>query len=130
MDRKINIRAAQKSDFDFVSSLMMDALEPYYGGDHLAHAKRIFDSHIAGGSDNIGFFSFEQRMFIIECNETPAGMIHLVGKKQSTYKISPLIISPEFQGRFGLGSQLLTYAEEYVRKNSKESKINNLYICR
>lgn len=123
MERKINIREAQKDDFDWVSSNMQNALEPYYGGDHFAHAKRIFDAHISGGNDHIGFFSFEQRMFILEVSGVIAGMIHLVGKKQSTYKISPLIISPEFQGRFGLGSQLVTYAEEYVRRKSKARQL-------
>lgn len=118
MDREINIREAQKGDFNWVSSTMQHALEPYYGGDHFAHAKRIFEAHIAGGKDHIGFFTFEQRMFMIEVNGVVSGMIHLVGKKQSTYKISPLIVSPEFQGRIGLGSQLLKYAEKYVRKNS------------
>ena len=123
MEGKINIREAQKDDFDWVSGTMQDALEPYYGGDHFAHAKRIFEAHIGGGDDHMGFFSFEQRMFILEVNGVKAGMIHLVGKKQSTYKISPLIISPEFQGRFGLGSQLLTFAEEYVRRKGKDRQI-------
>ena len=123
LEDKVNIREAQKDDFDWVSGSMQDALEPYHGGDHFAHAKRIFDAHIAGGDDHIGFFSFEQRMFILEIDGIIAGMIHLVGKKQSTYKISPLIISPKFQGRFGLGSQLLTYAEEYVRRNNNARQL-------
>jgi ribosomal protein S18 acetylase RimI-like enzyme len=42
-------------------------------------------------------------------------MIHLVGKKQLTYKISPLIVNPEKQGKYGIGSRLLEYAEEYIK---------------
>lgn len=111
----IAIREALDGDFNWVEELMQHALEAYYGGDHRAHAKRIFDAHIKGGVDRLGFFSFEQRMFIAEADGERAGMIHLVGKRQSTYKISPLIVASEFQGRLGLGSQLLAYAESYVR---------------
>jgi len=111
----IVIREARDDDFTWVENLMQNTLEEYYGGDHRAHAKRIFDAHIAGGFDRLGFFSFEQRMFIAEVNSERAGMIHLVGKRQSTHKISPLIVAPEFQSQFGLGSQLLEYAEAYAR---------------
>lgn len=111
------IREARNEDFKWVESLMQNALEPYYGGDHCAHTRRIFDAHIAGGVDSLGFFSFEQRMFIAEINSERAGMVHLVGKRQSTYKISPLVVAPEFQGRFGVGSQLLEYVENYARQH-------------
>ncbi len=111
------IREARDGDFEWVANLMYNALEPYYGGDHYAHAKRIFDTHIAGGYDHIGHFSFEQCMFVVEVDSVRAGMIHLVGKRQSTYKISPLIVSPEFRGRLGLGSRLLEHAEAYVRSH-------------
>lgn len=113
---KVVIMMARSSDFKFIENLMQSALEPYYGGDHRAHAKRIFDAHVAGGVDSLGFFSFEQRMFIAEANGEQTGMLHLVGKRQSTYKISPLIVVPEFQGRFGIGRRLLEYAENYVRQ--------------
>ncbi len=112
---KVIIREARADDFEWVENLMQDTLESYYGGDHRAHAKRIFDAHIAGGSDRLGFFSFEQRMYIAEIDGERAGMIHLVGKRQSTYKISPLIVAPKFQGKFGLGNQLLEHVEAYAR---------------
>lgn len=115
--QKVVIREALEKDFDWVINLMHEALEPFYGGDHRAHAKRIFQTHIAGGQDQIGFFSFEQKMFVAEVNSVRAGMIHLVGKRQQTYKISPLIIAPDFRGRFGIGGQLLNYAEMYARKH-------------
>lgn len=113
----ITIRPAVDEDFAWVMELMHSALEPYYGGDHRAHARRIFDAHISGGKDIVGFFSFEQRMLIGCINNQRAGMIHVVGKRQSTYKISPLIVDPSFQGHYGLGSRLLQFAESYAREN-------------
>lgn len=112
------IRKAIKDDFEWVVDIMQKALNPYYGGDHNAHACRIFDAHIKGGYDHIGFFSFEQRMFVLEINNVRAGMIHLVGKRQLTYKISPLIVVPKFRGKLGIGSRLLDYAEKYARNQN------------
>lgn len=111
----IEIREAKEEDFEVVMNLMDTALAPYYGGDHQAHARRIFSTHIAGGKDDIGHFSFEQKMFMITLNDTPAGMINLVGKRQGTYKISPIVIAPEYQGKRGLGSTLLEFAEKYAK---------------
>ncbi len=111
------IRDAQADDFEWVAELMHNALESYYGGDHRAHARRIFDAHIAGGHDHIGFFSFEQHMSILEVDGVRAGIIHVVGKRQSTYKISPLILAPEYQSKGGFGTILLDYAEGYARKH-------------
>ena len=116
MGSTINIKDAEKKDFCFIINLMKEALEPFYGGDHIAHAKRIFNTHISGGKDNIGHFSFEQKMFILTVNDTPAGMIHLVGKRQGTYKISPIIVVADFRGRQGLGTKLLEFVENYARK--------------
>ncbi|HUC02119.1 MAG TPA: GNAT family N-acetyltransferase [Candidatus Paceibacterota bacterium] len=112
---EVTLREAVASDSVWVSDLMQDALEPYYGGDHRAHAKRILEAHLSGGMDLVGFFSFEQRMFIAEVNGMRAGMVHLVGKRQETYKISPLILAPEFRGKLGIGSVLLNHAEAYAR---------------
>lgn len=106
------IREAVEGDMNFVVGLMVQALDPYYGGDHAGHAKRIFSTHVSGGKDRLGFFSREQRMFIATVDGTPAGMIHLVGKRQETYKISPLIVSPALQGKHGVGSRLLKYRRE------------------
>lgn len=111
----INIREAKKEDFYFVTELMHEALEPYYGGDHKAHARRIFSTHISGGKDQIGHFSYEQKMFIITLDDVPAGMIHIVGKRQGTYKISPIIVVPEYQGKYGLGKILLEFVENYAK---------------
>lgn len=111
------IRDAQSDDFEWVAELMHNALESYYGGDHRAHARRIFDAHIAGGHDHIGFFSFEQHMSILEVDGVRAGIVHVVGKRQSTYKISPLILAPEYHGKGGFGTILLDYAESYAREH-------------
>lgn len=110
----ILIRDARSDDLDFVKNLMQKALEPFYGGDHQAHADRIFRAHINGGDDNIGHFSFSQKMFVITIDEKVAGMIHIVGKRQGTYKISPLIIDADYRGKHGLGGRLLVFIESYV----------------
>ncbi|MEK7241171.1 MAG: hypothetical protein AAB048_00175, partial [Planctomycetota bacterium] len=73
--KKVDIREARAEDFEFVMELMNSTLSPYYGGDHLAHAKRIFSTHISGGKDYIGHFSFEQKMFIITLDDVAVGMI-------------------------------------------------------
>lgn len=112
---EVTLREAVAGDSAWVSDLMQNALEPYYGGDHRAHAKRILEAHLSGGMDLVGFFSFEQRMFIAEVSGVRAGMVHLVGKRQETYKISPLILAPEFRGKLGIGSILLGHAEGYAR---------------
>jgi ASC-1-like (ASCH) protein len=54
-------------------------------------------------------------MYVLETDATVCGMIHIVGKRQGTYKISPLIISSAYRGTSGLGSQLLEFAERYAR---------------
>ncbi|MBI4490052.1 MAG: GNAT family N-acetyltransferase, partial [Deltaproteobacteria bacterium] len=117
MAQDIQIREATDEDREFVVELMQAALSPYYGGDHKAHAARIFSTHISGGIDRIGHFSSEQKMFILTVNGARAGMIHLVGKRQETYKISPLILAQQYRGKAGLGSRLLSFAEDYAVRN-------------
>lgn len=112
---QMRIREAQEGDFEFVATLMDDALKSYYDGDHRAHAERIFNTHISGGADKVGHFSAEQRMFILTDGEQSLGMINVVGKRQGTWKISPLIVAPEARGVKGCGSQLLAFAEGYAR---------------
>lgn len=112
----IEIREAIAADEDFVASLIEAALDPYYGGDHRAHASRIFRTHISGGTDRLGFFSVEQKMFVATVDGTRSGLIHVVGKRQGTYKISPLIVAPEYRGSRGLGSTLLVFAENYAKE--------------
>ena len=113
----VAIRKAKTGDFDFVFRLMTEALEPFYDGDHQAHAQWIFTTHINNNIDSVGQFSLGQYMFIAEVDYHPAGMIHLVVKKQGTVKISPLIVAPEYRGKFGIGSKLLRHAEDFARKH-------------
>lgn len=112
----LQIRLANAEDFEWVAEQMHDALKHYYDGDHKAHARRIFETHINGRTDANGFFSMEQVMFICEVEGTRAAILHLVGKRQATYKISPLIVAPEFRGAHGLGSKLVAHAEEYAKQ--------------
>jgi len=114
---RVEIKEAVKEDYRFIVRLMTDALNPYYGGDHKAHAKRIFETHISGGVDQVGHFSFEQKMFVISFNGEQAGMVNIVGKRQGTYKISPIIIDRNYRNNYGLGSALLDFIENYARKN-------------
>lgn len=94
---------------------MDQALSPFYDGDHRAHAQRIFDTHMEGGVDRVGHFSAGQYMFIAEQDGQPVGLIHVVEKKQSTVKISPLIVCSDYRGKLGVGSLLLEHAEKFAR---------------
>ena len=111
----IIVRPARADDFDFVADLMIRALTPFYDGDHYAHARRIFDAHMAGGVDRVGQFSAGQHMFIAESDGQPVGVIHVVNKKQGTVKISPLIVDTAYRGKMGVGSVLLKHAEDFAR---------------
>ena len=111
----IVVRPARADDFDFVADLMIRALTPFYDGDHYAHARRIFDAHIAGGIDRVGQFSAGQYMFIAESDGRQVGVIHVVEKKQGTIKISPLIVDTAYRGKMGVGSVLLKHAEDFAR---------------
>jgi len=109
----IEIRDANHDDLNFVINLMCHALAPYYGGDHKRHAERIFGTHISGGNDRLGFFSTLQKMFIATKGRECIGMLHLVGKRQGTMKISPLIVSKNHRG--GIGTTLLEKAETFAK---------------
>lgn len=111
------VRDAVSSDREFVIAAMNQVLAPYYDGDHTAHALRIFQTHIEGGRDKVGHFSAEQHMFVAEVDGCRAGLVHIVGKRQGTYKISPLIVAPEYRGTRGLGTTLLHRAEHYAKSH-------------
>lgn len=110
----VEVRAAIPADFRFVSRLMLSVLPEYYDGDHFAHAKRIFETSIKGGVDDLGYFSTEQQMFIATVAGRRAGVIHLVTKKQGTFKISPIIVAKAFRRGHGIGTALLAFAERYA----------------
>jgi len=123
IEGKIRIREAVSTDKAWVIDTMNHALSQFYDGDHTAHAERIFSAHLEGGIDKYGFFSFEQKMFIAVIDNESVGMIHIVGKKQNTYKISPLIVLPNKQG-LGVGKCLLDYVEKYI---SCKAEIRQIY---
>ena len=114
---KVEIREAVASDVVCISDLMEDALGPFYGGDHRAHAARICRTHLAGGDDKLGFFSLKQKMYVACDGNKILGIIHLVLKRQQTLKISPLIVAPVAR-RCGVGKKLLTHAEDFARLNN------------
>ena len=114
---EVCVRDAAPSDFSSIADIMSSTLAEYYEGDHLAHARRIFQAHIDGHIDRTGQFSFEQRMFVATIKDHLAGMLHLVGKRQGTYKISPLIVMRAHQGKCGVGSKLIAHAEQYANQN-------------
>jgi len=118
-----NLRLAIAQDYDSVVELMIEALQPYYGGDHRAHADRIFGAHLQGGTDSVGQFSSEQRMLVAEVDGHVVGLVHLVTKKQGTLKISPIIVDRSHRGLAGIGSTLLSAAEAYA----VERKARQLY---
>lgn len=111
----IALREATFDDHQFVVELINEALEPYYNGDHRAHANRIFSTHLAGGVDHKGHFSREQHMFIATVDGERAGVLHMVGKKQGTYKIRPIVVSASFRGKHSIGRIMLAHAEKYAR---------------
>jgi ribosomal protein S18 acetylase RimI-like enzyme len=111
------VRDAIPSDFPYIAAVMNNTLAEHYGGDHLAHARRIFRAHMDGHIDRVGQFSVEQRTLIATIKDDFAGMLHVVGKRQGTYKISPLIVARDYRGEFGVGSKLLAHAEEYAKRN-------------
>lgn len=116
-EEPIQICEAAHEDFEFVVRIMDEALSRFYDGDHTKHAERIFTTHIAGGTDRLGFFSTFQKMFIATVGNQRAGMIHLVGKRQGTLKISPLIVDRDFRRGHHVGAALLELAESYAREH-------------
>ncbi|MFG2719234.1 GNAT family N-acetyltransferase [Streptomyces sp. NPDC048416] len=114
------MRQATEDDRDFLRTLFAQTLEPFYNGDHVAHADRVLDAHLASGRDRFGHFSLTQRTFVLCADEehdaARLGVLHLVVKRQGTVKISPLILVPEQRSRSGLGTALLGAAEEFARE--------------
>ena len=107
------VRPARSIDFDWVADLMHQTLSPYCDGDHRAYAWRIFESQSVAGFDHVECFSSGQMMLVAEVDRRRAGLVYVVGKKQSTVKIGQLIVLPEYRSG-GVGSALLAKAEEYA----------------
>ncbi|MFB9429479.1 GNAT family N-acetyltransferase [Streptoalloteichus tenebrarius] len=109
------VRPVTEEDRQFVRALFAESLPDHYSGDHVAHADRVLDAHLAGGVDQDGHFSLQQRMFVLADARTCYGVVHLVCKRQRTVKISPLLVSPSYRGRLLGGYALLAKAEDFAR---------------
>lgn len=88
----VKIRSVKLVDLPVVAELMHEALDPYYGGDHRAHAKRIVETAARGTRDRKGHFSAAQLMYVAEEDGQVIGLLNFVVKHQGTLKISPIIV--------------------------------------
>ena len=112
------VRPATCEDAAYIENAFEEALSPYYGGNHRAHARRIIRTHLAGGQDRRGSLSSRQLLLILWEGGKRRGLLNLVFKRQGTCKISPLIVHPLEDETLGLGSTLLKIAEEQSQQNN------------
>ncbi len=110
----LNVRQVRPEDLPVVAELMHESLDPYYGGDHRAHAKRIVETAAESTIDHKGHFSAAQLMYVAEEGGVILGIINFVVKYQGTVKISPLIVCKEARNK-GVARLLLNKVEEYAR---------------
>jgi len=110
------VKPATSADASYLLSAFSYALSPYYGGDHLVHARRVLQTHLSGGTDDRGLLSTRQLLLVLWEGRERRGILNLVFKRQATCKISPLILFPAGQDHRGLGTVLLHSAEEEAKK--------------
>ncbi len=113
----MKVRRVEDGDLPVVAEMMHRSLEPYYGGDHRAHAKRIVETSANGSSDAKGHFSAAQVMYVAENSGQIVGILNFVVKHQGTLKISPLIVREDMRGK-GVGHLLLAEVYRYVREHN------------
>jgi ASC-1-like (ASCH) protein/GNAT superfamily N-acetyltransferase len=111
-----SVKLATSEDEPYLIDAFERALSPYYGGDHLVHAERVLHTHLSGGADDRGLLSARQLLLVLWEGSQRRGILNLVFKRQSTCKISPLILFPSNQDHRGLGTILLHAAENEARK--------------
>lgn len=111
----VKIRSVKLADLPVVAELMHEALDPYYGGDHRAHAKRIVETAARGTRDRKGHFSAAQLMYVAEEDKQIIGLLNFVVKHQGTLKISPIIVRKDARGR-GISRLLLQKMEQYAKR--------------
>jgi len=107
---------ATSADRPYLIEAFKQSLAPYYDGDHVVHAERVLRTHLSGGQDDRGLLSTRQLLLVLREGGRRRGILNLVFKRQSTCKISPLILFPADQNGRGLGSVLISAAEEEARK--------------
>ena len=115
-DDKPAIRPANAADEHYLLRAFTEALAPFYGGDHEAHARRLIRTHLAGGRYTRGLLSTRQLLFVLWSGTKRVGVLNLVFKRQSTCKISPLILFPHSHRDRGFGALLLRRAEDEARR--------------
>lgn len=113
----VTVRTVTLEDLPVVAEMMHQALDPYYGGDHRAHAKRIVETSARGGVDEKGHFSAAQIMYVAEKDGLIVGILNFVVKHQGTLKISPLIVRESERGA-GISRLLFERVFDYARKNN------------
>lgn len=118
----INIRNVELNDLPVIAEMMHKALDPFYGGDHRAHAKRIVETAASGGNDEKGHFSAAQIMYVAEKDSEVVGILNFVVKHQGTLKISPLIVREDVRG-LGISRMLFERVFEYA----KNSGVRQIY---
>ncbi len=111
----VKVRSVKLDDLPVVAEMMHHALDPFYGGDHRAHAKRIVETAARGTRDRKGHFSAAQLMYVAEEEGQIIGILNFVVKHQGTLKISPLIVHESARGR-GVSRMLLQRMERYAKK--------------
>lgn len=113
----VKVRRVRLDDLPVVAEMMHHHLDPFYGGDHRAHAKRIVETASKGNKDKKGHFSAEQLMYVAVDDEDNniVGVLNFVSKYQGTVKISPLIVREEARGK-GVSRMLLRKLDEYAKK--------------
>lgn len=111
----MKVRSVELDDLPVVAELMHQALDPYYGGDHRAHARRIVETAANGNEDQNGHFSAAQFMYVAEEEGQIAGILNFVVKHQGTLKISPLIVQKEARGK-GVSQLLLEELKQCVKR--------------
>jgi ASC-1-like (ASCH) protein/ribosomal protein S18 acetylase RimI-like enzyme len=116
------VMPATAADRGYLIEAFTRALAPYYEGNHLVHAERVLQTHLSG-ADNRGLLSTRQLLLVLWEGAERRGILNLVFKRQSTCKISPLILFPPDRNRRGLGTILMRAAEEEAR----DAGARNLY---
>lgn len=110
----ILIREANQDDLDFVASLMEKTLSPFYPGNQYARAKNMFTS-VQGGIDYLAVPM--RRVFIAEYAGKSAGFVSVAINRLNKWsaKVGTLIVTEEYRGKLGIGSELLERAKEFAR---------------